>query len=136
MGAVCDVYDAVTSDRPYKAGWNPAEAIRRMAEWSKSHFESAVFQAFVKSVGIYPVGTLVKLQSGRLGVIVEQSDQSLLKPHVKVFFSTKSQTRLKPEIIDLASPGSSEKILTHEDPEKWAFPDLEELWRGAGPRSW
>jgi putative nucleotidyltransferase with HDIG domain len=136
MGAVCDVYDAITSDRPYKSGWNPAEAIRRMAEWSKSHFDELVFQAFVKSVGIYPVGTLVKLQSGRLGVIVEQSDQSLLKPHVKVFFSTKSQTRLKPEIIDLASPGSSEKILTHEDPEKWAFPDLEELWRGAGPRSW
>jgi HD-GYP domain-containing protein (c-di-GMP phosphodiesterase class II) len=136
MGAVCDVYDAVTSDRPYKAGWNPAEAIRRMAEWSKSHFESAVFQAFVKSVGIYPVGTLVRLQSGRLGVIVDQSERSLLTPQVKVFFSTKSQVRLTPEIIDLASAGGSEKIVAHEDPEKWGFPDLEELWRGAGPRPW
>jgi HD-GYP domain-containing protein (c-di-GMP phosphodiesterase class II) len=136
MGAVCDVYDAVTSDRPYKAGWNPAEAIRRMAEWSKSHFESAVFQAFVKSVGIYPVGTLVRLQSGRLGVIVDQSERSLLTPQVKVFFSTKSQVRLPPEIIDLATAGGSEKIVAHENPEKWGFPDLEELWRGAGPRPW
>ena len=136
MGAVCDVYDAITSDRPYKAGWNPAEAIRRMAEWSKSHFEDNVFQAFVKSVGIYPVGTLVKLQSGRLGVIVEQSERSLLTPQVKVFFSTKSQVRLTPEIIDLSSPGCTEKVLAHEDPEKWAFPDLEELWRGSGPRPW
>ncbi len=136
MGAVCDVYDAVTSDRPYKAGWNPAEAIRSMAEWSKSHFEDSVFQAFVKSVGIYPIGTLVKLQSGRLGVIVEQSERSLLKPQVKVFFSTKSQVRLKPEILDLSGPGCTEKILAHEDPEKWAFPDLEQLWRGEGPRPW
>jgi putative nucleotidyltransferase with HDIG domain len=136
MGAVCDVYDAVTSERPYKSGWNPAEAIRRMAEWSKSHFEEKVFQAFVKSVGIYPVGTLVRLQSGRLGVITEQSAHSLLTPQVKVFFSTKSQARLVPEMIDLASPGCNEKILAHEDPEKWAFPDLENLWRGAGPRPW
>ena len=136
MGAVCDVYDAVTSDRPYKSGWNPAEAIRRMAEWSKSHFEDQIFQAFVKSVGIYPVGTLVRLTSGRLGVIVDQSERSLLTPQVKVFFSTKSQVRLTPEIINLSSPGCAEKIVAHEDPEKWSFPDLEALWRGAGPRPW
>ena len=51
MGAVCDVYDAVTSNRPYKAGWDPAESIKRMAEW-KGHFDPVVFQAFVKSLGI------------------------------------------------------------------------------------
>jgi HD-GYP domain-containing protein (c-di-GMP phosphodiesterase class II) len=47
MGAVCDVYDAITSNRPYKAGWDPAESIKRMAEW-KGHFDPTVFQAFVK----------------------------------------------------------------------------------------
>ncbi|MBL8409568.1 MAG: HD-GYP domain-containing protein, partial [Candidatus Accumulibacter sp.] len=49
MGAVCDVYDAITSDRPYKAGWCPAESLRRMNEWTKGHFEPRVFQAFVKT---------------------------------------------------------------------------------------
>jgi putative nucleotidyltransferase with HDIG domain len=132
MSAVCDVYDAVTSDRPYKKGWDPAEAVRRMAEWSGSHFQNSMFQAFVKAVGIFPVGTLVRLQSGRLGVVVDQSAQSLLTPQVKVFFSTKSQVRLSPEIVDLARPGCNEKIAAHEDPAKWHFPDLEELWRGAG----
>ena len=134
MCAVCDVYDAVTSDRPYKKGWDPAEAVRKMAEWSHSHFQNSVFQAFVKAVGIYPVGTLVRLQSGRLGVVIDQSGQSLLTPKVKVFFSTKSQARLAPEIIDLAGAGCNEKIAAHEDPEKWRFPDVEELWRSAGPR--
>ena len=136
MVAVCDVYDAMTSARPYKAGWNPAEAIRRMAQWSKSHFEDRVFQAFVKSVGIYPVGTLLQLQSGRMAVVLEQSDHSLLTPQVKVFYSTKYQLRLAPEIVDLARSGCGEKILAHEDPEKWGFSDLEQLWRGAGPRPW
>jgi len=50
-----DVYDAVTSVRPYKQAWNPGEALRHMAQW-KGHFDIPVFQAFVKTVGIYPVG--------------------------------------------------------------------------------
>jgi hypothetical protein len=56
-----------------------------MAEW-KGHFDPPVFQAFVKSLGIYPIGSLVKLASGKLGVVIEQGEQSLLKPKVKVFF--------------------------------------------------
>ena len=136
MAAVCDVYDAITSDRPYRKGWDPAEAVRKMAEWSHSHFEITVFQAFVKVVGIYPVGTLVRLQSGHLGVVLDQSGQTLLTPKVKVFFSLKSQLRLKPEIVDLARPGSNNKILARENPDNWDFPDLELLWRDGDPQSW
>lgn len=125
MGAVCDVYDAVTSNRPYKAGWDPAESIKRMAEW-KGHFDPAVFQAFVKSLGIYPIGSLVRLASGKLGVVTEQGEQSLLKPKVKVFFSTKSQAYIKPETIDLAR--SPEKIAGREDAAKWGIKDIDRYW--------
>jgi HD-GYP domain-containing protein (c-di-GMP phosphodiesterase class II) len=130
MGAVCDVYDAITSNRPYKQGWDPAESLRRMAEWAKGHFDIQVFQAFVKSLGIYPIGSLVQLSSGRLGVVVEQTGKSLTTPTVKVFFSTKSNMRIIPELVDLSRPGVTEKIVGREDPAKWRFPDLDELWSG------
>ncbi len=130
MGAVCDVYDAITSNRPYKTGWDPAESLRKMAEWAEGHFDHQVFQAFVKSLGIYPIGSLVRLASGRLGVVVDQSTGSLTMPLVKVFYSTKSELRIPAEVIDLSAPNSHDKIVGREDPAKWKFPDLNELWSG------
>jgi HD-GYP domain-containing protein (c-di-GMP phosphodiesterase class II) len=128
MGAVCDVYDAITSNRPYKVGWDPAESLRKMAEWSNGHFDGKIFQAFVKSLGIYPIGSLVRLTSGRLGVVIDQTGKSLTMPLVKVFFSTKSNMRIVPEIVDLSHPSTNEKIVSREDPAKWKFADLNELW--------
>ena len=126
MGAVCDVYDAVTSNRPYKAGWDPAESVRKMAEWA-GHFDQRVFQAFIKSIGIYPVGSLVRLESGRLGVVIDQTDKSLLTPKLRVFFSTRSNLRIPPEVVDLSRPEARDKIAGHEDPGKWNFTDLSEM---------
>ncbi len=128
MGAVCDIYDAITSNRPYKAGWDPAESIRKMTEWSTGYFDGRVFQAFIKSIGIYPVGSLVRLGSGRLAVVVEQSEKSLLTPRVKAFFSTKSQTHIVPELIDLSRPSITEKIVGREDAAKWGITNLDQLW--------
>ncbi len=128
MGAVCDVYDAVTSNRPYNVGWNPADTISKMTDWCNGHFDEKIFQAFVKCIGIYPVGSLVRMKSGRLGVVVEQSEKSLLTPTVKVFFSTKSQAHIKPEVHVLSQPGTTEKIAGREDPNNWGFINLEQLW--------
>jgi HD-GYP domain-containing protein (c-di-GMP phosphodiesterase class II) len=127
MGAVCDVYDAITSNRPYKAGWDPAESITKMAQWAKEgHFDEKVFQAFVKSVGIYPVGSLVKLRSGRLAIVVDQGAGTLLKPVVKVFYSTRANEPLVPELLDLARV--SDDIVSREHPATWGFKNLDDFW--------
>ena len=128
MGAVCDIYDAVTSNRPYKRGWDPAESLKRMAEWTGYHLDNRIFQAFVRSLGIYPIGSLVQLNNGRLAVVVDQSKTSLLKPIVKTVFSTKSNERVVPTVIDLSDPNTRFTILSREDPEKWKLPDLDALW--------
>jgi HD-GYP domain-containing protein (c-di-GMP phosphodiesterase class II) len=129
MGAVCDVYDAVTSDRPYKAAWDPAQALSQMATW-KGHFDPAIFQSFVKSVGIYPTGSLVRMRSGRLAVVLEQNPSTLTKPRVKLFFSTKAGLPLEPQILDLAASHAVDQIEARESPENWHFTYLTELWGG------
>ncbi len=131
MAAICDVYDAITSNRPYKRGWDPSEALRRMAQWTHSHLDSRLFQAFVKTIGIYPAGSLVRLESGRLAVVMAQSGDSLVTPRVKSFFSTRSGLRIPPEVLDLGAPGCTERIAGREDPERWGFPDLDTLWMDA-----
>ncbi|MDP3824279.1 MAG: HD-GYP domain-containing protein [Burkholderiales bacterium] len=131
MGGVCDVYDAITSNRPYKAGWDPAESIARMAEWTQQgQFDPLVVHAFVSSLGIYPTGSLVRLKSGRLAVVVEQNPAALASPKVKVFFSTKAQMPLPPELVDLNHPGCSERISGRESNAVWQFKHLDELWAG------
>lgn len=130
MGAVCDVYDAVTSDRPYKKGWGAANSIREMANW-KGHFDEKVFQTFVKTLGIYPVGTLVSLASGRLAVVTEQSEKSLLMPSVKVFMSARTRRPLTPTVINLGNSQEHDTILKIETPEDWGITDIDELWMGA-----
>lgn len=123
MGAVCDVYDAISSDRCYKKGWSPAESIRKMAAWKDGHFDEKVFHAFVKTIGIYPNGTLLKLESGRLGVVIEQSEK-LIAPLVKIFFSVRANAHIPVEIIDLSE--SVEVIASIEDPSQWKL-DLDKV---------
>ena len=127
MSAVCDVYDAVTSDRPYKAGWDPAESVSKMATW-QGHFDPLVLQTFIKTIGIYPIGSLVRMASGRLGVVVEQNSSKLTAPKLKLFFSTRSGMPFEPKLIDLLDPLVNDRIVAREPPENWNFSYLNDLW--------
>jgi HD-GYP domain-containing protein (c-di-GMP phosphodiesterase class II) len=102
MAAICDTYDSLISDSYYRKGISPANAIREMTKWQEGQFDKAVFHAFVKTVGIYPFGSLVKLKSGRVAVVEEQSNKSLTSPIVRVFFSTKVDQPIFQEWIDLS----------------------------------
>ena len=85
-----------------------------------------MFQAFVKSIGIYPTGSLVRLKSGKLAVVVVQGGQSLLQPTVKAFFSTRANEPIPPEVIDLST--SNDQIEARENPGQWGFRMLDEYW--------
>lgn len=127
MSAVCDVYDAVTSNRPYKAGWDPAESVSKMASW-QGHFDPVILQTFIKTIGIYPIGSLVRMASGKLGVVVEQNPAKLTAPKVKLFFSTKSGLPFEPRLVDLSQSHVQDKIVAREPPENWSFGYLNDLW--------
>ncbi|MBS1186171.1 MAG: hypothetical protein H6R04_189 [Burkholderiaceae bacterium] len=122
MAAIVDVYDAITSDRVYHKGMTAADALRRIFEWSKHHFNPQHVHAFIRCVGIYPVGTLVQMESGHLAVVMEPHENNLLAPTIKLFFNTKTNSYITPKIVDLSKPlgaGGADRILGHEAAEKW-----------------
>jgi len=129
MGAVCDVYDAVTSDRPYKAGWDPADALAQMAQW-EGHFDPALISAFVHGLGVYPVGSLVRLESQRIAVVVQHNANAITRPLVKAFFSQRSRMPIPPEAIDLAAAHCNDRIAGRESTEGWNQRDIAALWAG------
>jgi hypothetical protein len=55
---------------------------------------------------------------------------------VKVFFSIKDHARIPPEILDLSKPSCRDKIVSHEDPEKWEIRDIQELWSDISAAPW
>ena len=116
MAAIVDVYDAITSERVYHKGMPPTEALRKLLEWSSNHFEPRLAQAFIRSVGIYPTGALVRLESKRLAVVQAQHADKPTLPRVKVIFHTAGHY-LQPEDLDLRR--SQDRIVAHEDFAAW-----------------
>jgi hypothetical protein len=95
---------------------------------AKGQFNAAVFQSFVKAVGSYPTGSLVRLQSEKLAVVIGQSKDSLLMPKLKVFYDVEARHLVQPFELDLSDPKRTDRIAGIEPPGAWRFPDLEKLW--------
>ena len=119
MAAITDVYDALTSDRIYHKGMEPTAALKKLFEWSKFHFNAELVQRFICLIGIYPVGSLVKLESGLLAVVVAPGVESLLRPVVRTVFDTKRNLFTTPQDIDLSN--KTDGIVQYETPRNWSI---------------
>jgi len=130
MAAIVDVYDAITSDRCYRKGMAPTDTLRKMFEWSKFHFNADLVHAFTRVIGIYPVGTLVLLESGRLAVVAEQRENNMLQPLVRAVFHARHNHYIEPVDIDLSRPfghGGADSIVSNESPAKWKIDPMKFL---------
>ncbi len=121
--AIADVYDAMTSKRCYKDKYLPAEVLKQIYEWSSYQFDRTLVEQFIRCVGIYPVGTLVRLESGLIGVVLQNGAKSLLQPVVRIVYNTRNGSFVRlPYEIDLAQPFSrndEDRIVSCESPGKW-----------------
>ncbi len=81
--AVCDVFDALTSNRPYRKPWSVAEAEEYILGSCGTHFDFDVTSAFMRAFNPYPVGTMVSLSNGRHGVVI-QTNQTVLRPVIRI----------------------------------------------------
>ncbi len=125
MGAICDVYDAMTSTRPYKVAHDAADALAQMFGW-EGRFDRELMAAFVRSVGIYPIGTLVRLRSGRLAVVCDQNNADLTRPVVRPFFSIAQDRPLVAPLLDLGA--AEDAIERREAPRDWGLAEWDREW--------
>ncbi len=118
---ISDVYDAVTADRVYRRGQTPTAVLRKLLGTADREFEATLVHRFIQTVGIYPVGSLVRLESGRLAVVLERGERDLLRPLVRVFYDAKARSFLSPCDLDLAASAEVDGIVASELPLRWGI---------------
>jgi len=127
MGAICDVYDAVTSSRPYKDPWTPCEALTEMASW-EGHFDPKLLERFADSLGIYPVGTLVRVSTGELGLVIGSGGDASENVVVRIFFDCDLLAECQPFELAISPAAENPRIIGRAEPGFWRFSDWESLW--------
>ena len=116
MATIVDVYDAMTSNRVYSLGMEPSVALQILYRQCPASFDEELMEHFIQALGIYPVGSLVRLESDRLAVVMQQNQGGLLRPIVRVVYDIARGQALKPFDLDLSG---SEGVLSPEEPAAW-----------------
>ncbi|MDF3000581.1 MAG: hypothetical protein K0Q48_700 [Bacillota bacterium] len=98
--AVADVYDALTSDRPYRKAMLPSDAMEYIMASTMSLFDPKVVEVFVKKIAPYPIGTCVRLSNGLTGIVVENYEELCMRPRVRIFMDHGED--VEPYEMDLA----------------------------------
>jgi len=110
MIAIVDSYDAMTAERVYKSGMHPIKAFKILMKEAPNGYDNALVEQFVNCIGIYPIGTLVKLSSGKLGLISRLNKSRPLQPFVRVFYNTRLNQAIAMEELDLSQPKLNDQI--------------------------
>lgn len=131
MGAICDVFDALTSDRPYKQARSAQEAIWQMRDWD-GQFDTELLFRFMQSINMFPAGMLVQLRTNRLGIVLECAHRTAA-PQVLAFYATREKEMIEPEMVTIGRKLSLDWIIAEADPASWSLSDelLEEVVRSA-----
>jgi len=112
MSCIVDIYDALTADRVYKKGMSSAEAFKILLSLTPSHLDPELVYKFINCIGVYPVGSIVQLSDGRVGIVWTSNESQPLKPIVKCFYSRKYKRYIDVAMVDLKnSPHSVEKAV-------------------------
>jgi HD-GYP domain-containing protein (c-di-GMP phosphodiesterase class II) len=116
--AITDVYDAMTSQRCYQRSSEPTDVLKKLFEWN-FHFNRNMVEHFVRCVGIYPVGSLVRLESGFLAVVTGHNEKDLLRPDLRAVYDISRDKFIYPVDVDLSGTNSSDSIICSESQDRW-----------------
>jgi putative nucleotidyltransferase with HDIG domain len=124
MVAICDVYDAITSDRVYHHGIPAHEGLSAMYQLAPNEFGKELMQEFIRCIGIYPVGSLVELSTGALGIVMVNDPANRLRPVVMLVRDPKGQLYMPRRYVALAAQGDIDhkwNVLRIVDPKNYGI---------------
>ncbi|HWJ70795.1 MAG TPA: HD-GYP domain-containing protein [Sphingobium sp.] len=126
MAAICDVYDSMTSDRPHRPRTDPNAALAIM-RGMEGQFDEALLDQFIESVGVYPIGSVVRLNTSQLALVVDQNIDDYTRPRVWTFYDVSARQIIKPEDIDLALHRGRVEIVSGGDVTDYDIPNFPQL---------
>lgn len=126
MAAICDTYDAMVSDTAEGVGMNPASAIEQLS-YMKAWFDGEVLKHFIDMIGIYPVGSVVRLRSERLAMVVDQDPADYSRPRLRTFWSIPQAKLLRSDYIELGQCYGEDEIVASVEPEDFGIADFAAL---------
>lgn len=101
VAGICDVYCAMTRERPYGVAVSSQDALDFVRGLRGKRFSVSIVDQFVQCIGLYPVGTLVELNSGEVAVVVSQNRIRRLKPRVMILLGPDKKPNAYPQTLDL-----------------------------------
>ncbi|AQS35397.1 metal dependent phosphohydrolase [Shewanella psychrophila] len=101
MSCIVDIFDALTATRCYKEAMSPAAAFKILLSLTPFHLDETLVYEFIRCVGVYPVGSLVELSDGQIGIVWEAKERDALHPILKCFYSIKHKRYTSVNMVDL-----------------------------------
>lgn len=100
--AVADVYDALLADRPYRPSYTVNQALTVLKRMGGIYLDKNCVTALISNIAIYPIGTIVELSTGDIGVVVDNNKEFPNKPVLRIIFDKSSRKLCSPHEIDLS----------------------------------
>jgi putative nucleotidyltransferase with HDIG domain len=101
ISAIVDTYDAITSDRAYHLSLSAADALKIIYEGRERAYHPWLVEQFIQCMGIYPIGSIVELSSGAVGVVIAANRERRLRPRVALILSPDKRPYTPATIVDL-----------------------------------
>lgn len=114
MAAIVDCFEELVIERPFSRPLPPHEALQLIKAWGGRFFHPALVEHFIQCTGVYPVGSLVELTTGAVGIVVSQNRKNRLQPRVLLVLDSRKAALPSPKVIDLLTDRENEFGLEYE----------------------
>ena len=100
--SIADAYDAMTSENHYNPGFSASHAMSELYRQRNKAYDGELVDAFIRAIGVFPVGTVIETHNGEIGIVVSTSDDKKLNPSVIMVLNHKKKPFEKPHILNTA----------------------------------